>query len=64
MARIMDHIATDDDGEMTLCGLSIDELPDAPLCPVCRRQESRLRLRESWRVGRGMVRRLAATARR
>lgn len=46
MARIYDHLTAshEDDEVMTaLCGLSEDDLPEAPMCPRCARLQKQTR---------------------
>lgn len=40
MSELLDHIS--DDGVTMLCGLREDQLPQAPLCPVCLGVEARV----------------------
>ena len=41
MAEIVDHLS--DDGLVSLCGVKEEDLPEAPLCPVCVAVEARTR---------------------
>lgn len=46
MARIYDHLTAsheDDEVWTSLCGLSEDDLPKAPLCPWCERAQKQTR---------------------
>jgi hypothetical protein len=57
-----DHIS--DDGRTSLCGLTEEQLPEAPLCPACVALERRLRPGETLRMaGVGMVGRAEQAAR-
>jgi len=63
MADIHDHIS--DDGRTALCGLTEEQLPEAPLCPACLVLERRLPHGQTLRMaGAGFVHRAEQPARR
>lgn len=62
MAQILDHIS--DDGLTSLCGVREEDLPEAPLCPVCVAVEARTRPGRGRIAGGGFVHREEPAGRR